>query len=86
MSKIFLSCDEAKHVCDKAQYNESTFWERLKLKMHILFCALCRQHSLNNTKLTELINGSEIVCLDTKSKSEMKKCLEKELKNNNSKD
>ncbi|WP_159022743.1 hypothetical protein [Formosa sp. L2A11] len=80
MSKLFLSCDEASHVCDKAQYNESTFWERLKFRVHILFCNLCKQHSITNSKLTETMNKSKIVCLDSKSKSEMKKCLEKEMK------
>jgi len=85
MSKLFLSCDEASHVCDKAQYNESTFWERIKFRIHILFCDLCKKHSKNNTKLTETIQKSNIACLDSKSKSEMKACLEKELKNQNAK-
>ncbi|MDW5287797.1 glycine dehydrogenase [Formosa sp. PL04] len=86
MSKLFLSCDEASHVCDKAQYNESTFLERLKLRMHIIFCSLCKKHTHTNMKLTESITKSKIVCLDAKSKSEMKKCFEKELKNSSSKD
>lgn len=85
MNKLFLSCEEASHVCDKAQYNESTLWERLKLILHIMFCNLCRKHTINNKKLTDTMNKSNIVCLDSKSKSEMKKFLEEELKNSNSK-
>ncbi|WP_299778321.1 glycine dehydrogenase [uncultured Formosa sp.] len=85
MNKLFMSCEEASHVCDKAQYNESTFLERLKLRIHILFCDLCKKHTIDNHKLTETIKKSNIVCLDSKSKSEMKKCLEKEIKNQNAK-
>ncbi|MBP1839035.1 hypothetical protein [Formosa algae] len=81
MNKLFMSCEEASHICDKAQYNESTFWERLKFRTHILFCGLCKKHSADNHKLTEAIKQSKIVCLDSKTKSEMKKCLEQELKN-----
>ncbi|MHA7943094.1 glycine dehydrogenase [Formosa sp. 3Alg 14/1] len=85
MSKLFLSCDEASHICDKFQYNESTFLERLKFKMHIVFCTLCKKHMFTNMKLTESIKQSNIKCLDAKSKSEMKKCFEKELEKQNTK-
>ncbi|QDO93763.1 hypothetical protein FNB79_07155 [Formosa sediminum] len=80
MSKIFLSCEEASHVCDKAQYKESTLWERIKFGIHILFCTVCRKHSVDNQKLTKAIEKSKIACLDKKSKSEMKTCIEQELK------
>ena len=26
-SQVFISCDEAYEICDKAQYNEATTWE-----------------------------------------------------------
>ncbi|WP_066221260.1 hypothetical protein [Formosa haliotis] len=81
MSKLFLSCEEAAEICDRSQYEESTTWERIKLRLHVFFCGFCKEHAQKNHKLTDTIKSSNIVCLDAKSKAEMKSCLEKELKN-----
>ncbi len=79
-NKAFISCDEANHSCDKSQYNEAAFWEKLKLNIHLLYCRVCRKYSINNSKLSKIINDSDVVCLDLKDKQEMKDCFEKELK------
>ena len=78
--KIGVSCDEAKHVCDKSQYKESSFWEKLKLNIHLLYCKACREYNKNNSKLTLLISKSKISCMDKKSKEALKDNLEKALK------
>jgi len=77
---LFISCDEASHNCDKSQYNEASFWERLKLNIHLLYCKACRKYSNNNTKLSQVINHSKVDCLDIKDKQIMKDCFEKELR------
>ena len=79
-NKMFISCDDANHNCDKSQYNESSFWEKFKLTIHLLYCRACRGYSNNNAKLSKVINNSNVDCLELKDKQEMKDCFEKELK------
>lgn len=79
-NNIFISCDEANHSCDKSQYNEASFWEKVKLTIHLLYCQACRKYSSNNAKLTKVIKKSDINCFDIKDKQVMKDCFEKELK------
>lgn len=49
-----ISCEEAAIICNKSQYNEASFIEKIKLKLHILICAACSKYVKKNTKLTEL--------------------------------
>ena len=79
MSKFFLKCEEASHVCDKSQYHEASFFEKIKLTIHLMYCRVCRMYSKNNSKLTECIEKSYLTCLDNSVKKEMKKKFEKEL-------
>ncbi len=79
MSKFFLKCEEANHICDKSQYHEASFLEKIKLTIHLLYCRVCRKYSKNNAKLTECIEKSNVNCLDESVKNEIKKNFEKEL-------
>ncbi len=79
--KFFFKCDEAVHVCDKSQYNEASFFEKLKLKMHIFICALCRGHAKRNTKLTETIKSANIKTLQPEEKQVLKTRIQQEIKN-----
>jgi len=79
-NNVFVSCDNANHNCDKSQYNEASFWEKFKLNIHLIYCKACREYSSNNSKLSKVINKSDVDCLDLKDKQEMKDCFEKELK------
>ncbi|MDJ0645327.1 MAG: hypothetical protein QNJ57_05010 [Flavobacteriaceae bacterium] len=55
MSKgFFISCDEATTICTKNQYKEATFWEKLKLTVHLWTCKICGLYSKQNGKLTEV--------------------------------
>lgn len=78
--KFITACNEANHVCDKGQYNESTFWEKVKLNIHLLYCKACRKYSTNNTKLTQVISKSQVACLDKDCKEKMKATIETALK------
>ena len=83
--KLFgLTCDEATTICDKSQYNESTFWEKVKLNIHFVLCKICRLYTKQNNFLTVLINGNkESLCsnerhsLSEQEKERFKKELEK---------
>jgi hypothetical protein len=55
-NKIFINCDEATAICNKNQYKEASFWEKLKLGIHIFICKKCRQYSKQNIILTEVCN------------------------------
>lgn len=78
--KIMVPCDEAHHVCDKTQYKESTFWEKLKLYVHLVYCRACRKYVNNNKKLSSAIHKAKVKCLDKTCKEAMKLEFEKALK------
>lgn len=82
-SKLLITCEEASCICDKTQYKESTFWERLKLKLHLLICGVCKKYSANNGKLSSLCNKAHLNGLSQDKKEEMKKCLQRETLNQN---
>ncbi|REE83484.1 hypothetical protein BX611_0775 [Lutibacter oceani] len=48
-----LTCDEATQICDKSQYSEATFWEKLKLNLHLLLCKNCGLYSKQNNVMTK---------------------------------
>ncbi|WP_406684828.1 hypothetical protein N1F78_03655 [Seonamhaeicola sp. MEBiC1930] len=77
---LFISCEEAQHICDKAQYNEASLWEKIKLNIRLSYCRLTRVYYKNNTKLTKKIAESKIECLDPDCKKNMKNELDKAIK------
>ena len=79
--KITMSCHVANLTCDKTQYKAATFWEKIKLKIHLITCTVCRRYSKNNSKLTKSIETSKVVCLDKKERETLKKDFDKALKN-----
>lgn len=81
-NKIFLSCDEANHTCDKTQYNDATILEKIKLTFHLAFCAACRKYTKSNKKLTKVLTTKPIK-LDTREKSKMQSAFEQELAKQN---
>jgi len=55
-NKLFISCDEATTICTKNQYKEASFFELIKLNIHLLRCKICGLYSKQNGKLTEMCN------------------------------
>lgn len=76
---IFLKCDEAQHICDKNQYRESSFWERVKLTFHLVYCAVCRAYTARNNKLTALFKKSDVKTMPNDQKASLKEKLRQEL-------
>lgn len=79
-SYLFISCDEAKHICDKAQYNEATPCEKFKLKFRYIWCRITRSYVNRNIKLTQAIKSSQVRCLNNSEKHHLQQNLQEELK------
>ncbi len=76
---FFIDCSEAAECCNKSQYKEAKFIDKVKLMFHLTFCKTCRSFSSNNSKLTGLIEKSKIeICPDEK-KEQWRKEIKKEL-------
>ncbi len=68
-----LTCDEATALCDKNQYNETTFWEKIKLNIHLFLCKKCGLYSKQNhvvTKCVEIHKDSKLIKEDFLSEEE----------------
>ena len=79
--KFFLKCDEATNVCDKSQYNEAGFFEKLMLHIHVMMCKICRGYTKRNVKLTETIKSANLKTLRPEEKEILKKRLQQEINN-----
>jgi hypothetical protein len=78
-SFLFISCDEAKHICDKSQYGEATGWEIFKLKLRLSWCHISQSYSKRNQKLTDVVEKSQVDCLNSAERSKLKEKFKKEL-------
>jgi predicted anti-sigma-YlaC factor YlaD len=79
--KFFLKCNEAANVCDKSQYEEAGFFEKVMLKMHLVMCKFCRGYSKSNTKLTKTIKSANIKTLRPEEKQTLKTRVQQEINN-----
>jgi hypothetical protein len=77
--KLFIKCDDANHTCDKTQYNEASFWEKIKLNIHLIYCTACRKYTARNTKLTQVVNEGKPELLSKDQKEKIKETLLREL-------
>ncbi len=68
-------CEKAALICDKAQYNEATFIEKLQLMYHLYRCKRCAKHSKKNGELTSLCNKARLQVLSENDKVSMKEKL-----------
>ena len=77
------TCDEAALICDKSQYKESSFFEKIKLNLHILTCKICKQYVRQNTVLTKIYKKQAHLCkkvtheMNDKDKESLKRELQK---------
>jgi len=78
-SFLFISCDEAKQICDKTQYGEATAWERIKLELRLSWCKFTKAYSKNNNKLTDAMKKAKVDCLNTSEREKLQKEFEQEL-------
>ncbi|MBR9757725.1 MAG: hypothetical protein GYB39_06555 [Algicola sp.] len=79
-SFLFISCDEAKLICDKAQYKEASFLEKVKLNFRYVWCRITRTYVCKNKKLTQAIERSQLNCLNTSEKQNLQQQFKQALK------
>jgi len=77
--KIKLECREANHICDKNQYREASFWEKVRLTFHLIYCRACQKYTSRNNKLTKVIKNPKVKSVCPKDKAVLKQKLEQEL-------
>lgn len=82
-SVFFISCDEAKHLCDKSQYNEISSWERFKLSVRLSWCGISKAYTKRNNMLTNAIENANVNCLKPDEKETIEKKFNKELTKTN---
>ena len=83
--KLKITCDEATTICDKNQYGEATFTDKLKLNLHFLTCKICSLYTKQNTMLTKIYKGkakadqakSGSLCMSNAEKEKLRKEFEK---------
>lgn len=78
-SILFISCDEAKHICDKIQYGEASSWEHFKLRLRLCYCKMAKRYSSKNNKLSETMQSANVNCLKTNERSKLQKQFDEEL-------
>ncbi|WP_250432994.1 hypothetical protein [Hanstruepera flava] len=76
---LFISCEEAKHICDKSQYNEATLWEKIELNIRYTWCKFTRAYVKKNRQLSSMVKKSKVDCLKNNEREVLKKTFEKEL-------
>ena len=76
---LFIDCSEAGYCCDKKQYDEASFLEKIKMLLHLAICKPCRKYASKNSKLTSLIRKSNLKPCPEEEKKIWKKTIENEM-------
>lgn len=80
-SILFISCEEAQHICDKNQYGEASAWEKFKLGLRLSWCRITRAYTKNNNALTKCMKDSKVKALKKEELIDIKQEFEKQLGN-----
>jgi len=83
--KLNITCKQAVAICDKSQYKEATFFEKIQLNIHFLCCKICTKYSKQNVFLTKLCSNKSnddkkkqiSLCMTPGEKEFLKKEIEK---------
>ena len=76
---IFVDCTEANLCCDKAQYEEASLVEKLKIHIHNFFCKACKKYTDDNKKLSALIKQANLKSCSEKEKNAWKAKIEEQI-------
>jgi hypothetical protein len=74
-----MKCEDAGQVCDKSQYKEASFWEKLKLNVHLLYCSPCRKYTQKNVKLSIVFKKSNLKIMSLRDNKVLKKLIHHEI-------
>jgi hypothetical protein len=67
-----ITCEQAATICNKSQYNEASFSEKMRLRLHLLVCKTCAGFTRKNKKLTSLCHKAPLHTLSEDYKNELK--------------
>lgn len=79
-----ITCEQAHQICNKAQYNEASLKDKIKLNWHILLCKTCALYSKQNTLLSKMFRfkakdcKQQSFCMSDSEKQSLKKEFEKQ--------
>src|SRR5699024_1634283 len=78
MKKNYASknCKKNHRYCDRSQYGEIGWFQELKKRLHLSFCAPCRRYSQKNRRLTETLQRSKLHVLTPQEIRALKQDLE----------
>tara|TARA_R110002072_G_scaffold129809_3_gene268417 strand:- start:11023 stop:11298 length:276 start_codon:yes stop_codon:yes gene_type:complete len=84
-NKLNITCDEATTICDKNQYGEASFFDKIKIQIHFLKCKICALYTKQNMLLTKAYKSkgasdkvkSSSLCMRQEDKEKLRKELEK---------
>ena len=85
MGKFFISCDEATTICDKNQYRNTSFLDKLKLTVHLMKCKICKCYSNQNVVMTKIYKDyakgecSKNKCLCKEDKEKMEQAVKEKM-------
>lgn len=85
LKKFEITCDEATTICDKNQYGEASFFDKIKLNIHFIGCKICALYTKQNAKLTKIYKkkakGDQVksasLCMSNEEKEKLRKEFEK---------
>ena len=69
------SCKEIALLSEKMQYQEANFWEKLRIRMHIMYCKKCKDYNENNEKLSDVLKNAKLDCLSDEEVRELEKLI-----------
>lgn len=70
-----ISCEKAAIICNKSQYKEASFIEKLSLRYHLLVCKSCSTFTKKNTDFSMLCDKANLQSLSEYDKLKMKEQL-----------
>lgn len=74
-----ITCEEAAHICNRKQYKEASWKQRIQLYLHILICKTCATFSKKNTQLTDLCDKAKLHSLSSRDKEQMKRQIQEQI-------
>lgn len=85
MGKFLISCDEASSICDKNQYGEASFFDKIKMTVHVIRCKVCKCYSKQNVVMTKVYNEyaskqcKKDKCLCEEDKKKLQEAVEEKM-------
>lgn len=71
-----ISCEKAAIICNKTQYREASFADKMKLRFHLFMCKTCSKFTKQNTEFTSICDKANLQSLSEQQKKAMKKELQ----------